>query len=125
MAALTNRKHELFAQGLAKGLPASRSYTEAGYKPSEAHASRLAANGKVKARVAELIERAAVRAEITAADVVEMLREDRELARNVEQPGAAVSASMGIAKLLGLIIEKREHSGSVGVRHEDALNALR
>ena len=54
MAILQNARHELFAQNLAKGMSATEAYKEAGYKPSEAHASRLAGNGKVRGRIAEL-----------------------------------------------------------------------
>ena len=54
MPVLQNARHETFAQGLAKGMSASKSYREAGYKPSDQHASRLARNGKVRERVAEL-----------------------------------------------------------------------
>ncbi len=54
MQILTNARHEKFAQALAKGMSAAAAYVEAGYKPSDAHASRLASNGKVRARIAEL-----------------------------------------------------------------------
>ena len=54
MPSLTNARHERFAQNLAKGMNATEAYEKAGYKPSEAHASRLAGKGKVKDRLAEL-----------------------------------------------------------------------
>lgn len=113
MGPLANHKHELFAQALAKGETADAAYVSAGYKPSRPHASRLATNGNVKARAVELQERAAVKAEKTAADIVAMLDEDRALARELDQPSAAVSAAMGIAKILGLITDKVKHEGSV------------
>ena len=125
MGALSNSKHERFAQELAKGKTADEAYATAGYKPNRHNASRLKTNETITDRVAELQERAATKVEKTVSDIVQMLEEDRALARRIAQPGAAVTASMGIAKLLGLIVEKREHSGSIGVRHEDALNALR
>lgn len=65
MAALSNPKHELFAQALAKGRPASTAYVEAGYAFNEGNASRLNGNEKVQARVAELMAAGARRAEIT------------------------------------------------------------
>ncbi len=55
MAILKNARHELFAQNLAKGMSATEAYAKVGYKPSEAHASRLAGYGKVRTRVAELM----------------------------------------------------------------------
>lgn len=113
MPTLSNHKHELFAQALAKGETADAAYVSAGYKRNDGNAVRLKGNERIAARVLELQERAAIKVEKTAADIVAMLEEDRELARNVEQPGAAVSASMGIAKLLGLITDKVKHEGSV------------
>lgn len=113
MPTLSNHKHELFAQALAKGETADAAYVSAGYKRNDGNAVRLKGNERIAARVLELQERAAIKVEKTAADIVAMLEEDRALARNVEQPGAAVSASMGIAKLLGLITDKVKHEGSV------------
>ena len=54
MAILQNARHERFAQNKAKGMSATEAYEKAGYKPSEAHASRLAGNGKVRERIADL-----------------------------------------------------------------------
>lgn len=118
MAALENRRHELFAQALAKGGNATSAYKDAGYSAqgnaAESAASRLLSDVKVQQRVAELQERAAVRAEKTVADLVDMLDEDRELARKLEQPSAAISAVMGMGKLLGLVKDKTELTGKDG-----------
>lgn len=72
MAALDNAKWELFAQGLAKGISASEAYVQAGYKKNDGNASRLKGNEKVEARVAELVEAGAAKAEV---DVERTLRE--------------------------------------------------
>lgn len=118
MAALSNPKHERFAQELAKGENATASYKLAGYSAkgnsAEAAASRLLSDVKVQDRLAELLERAAIRVELTALDIVRMLNEDREMARDLKQPSAAVSASMGIAKVLGHLIERNELTGKNG-----------
>lgn len=119
MAALTNRKHELFAQALAKGETADAAYVNAGYRANRGNAATLKANQSVLDRVAELQERAALKVEITVADVIEMLKEDRELAHTLEQSGSAVSATMGVAKVLGFLKEKIEHSGEVTVNHDE------
>lgn len=117
MPALANHKHELFAQALAKGDNATNAYKNAGYtakgNAAESAASRLLSDVKVQARVTELQERAAIKAEKTAADIVAMLEEDRTLARSEKQPSAAVSAALGMAKVLGLITDKVRHEGSV------------
>lgn len=53
MPILTNKGHEAFAQGVAKGLTADQAYQEAGYKPSRSAASRLSTNVNIPARIAE------------------------------------------------------------------------
>jgi hypothetical protein len=54
MPALSNIKHEAFAQALAAGMSQVEAYEKAGYKPNDGHAARLAGNGRVVARVEEL-----------------------------------------------------------------------
>ncbi len=73
MALLKNARHEKFAQNLAKGMSATQAYEKAGYKPSEAHASRLAGYGKVRTRVAELMAPAIEATEATVERVLEEL----------------------------------------------------
>ncbi len=111
---LTNPRHERFAQELAKGKTQIEAYELAGYEPNESHASRLVRNGKVSARVDELLAQAAERAVITVHDIVDQLDEDRTFARSLEAPGPAITATMGKAKVLGFLTEKVEHTGKDG-----------
>jgi hypothetical protein len=111
---LKNARHERFAQELAKGSPASAAYEAAGYAPSEPNSSRLTRNDKVAARVSELKERAAEKAVITAADIARQLDEDRAFAKENKHSAAAVSATLGKAKVLGLIADRLEHTGRNG-----------
>ena len=115
MPALDNHKHERYAQELARGLNQTAAYKAAGYIGDETAASRLSRNDKVQARVAELLERSAIKVEFTLADAARQLDEDRALAHSVGQAGAAVSASLGKAKLFGHVIEKAQvdHSGEI------------
>jgi phage terminase small subunit len=112
MPALSNPKHERFAQALAKGMTQAEAYADAGYKPSEPNASRLTSNDKVQARLAELQERAATRAEITVASITERLL---AIATKAEKSGdapmlqAARASLMDAAKLNGLVVDKGEH----------------
>lgn len=106
MPTLTNPKHERFAQELAKGRTADESYVAAGYVENHGNAGRLKANEVITARVAELLARAAAKVEVTAETIAMQLDEDRALARQLKQMGAAVAASMGKAKLFGLITDK-------------------
>lgn len=73
MPVLSNAKHELFAQALAQGKTADQAYQDAGYKPSRPHASRLATNGNIVARIAEILAKGAERAEITQERVLREL----------------------------------------------------
>ena len=114
MPALTNPKHERFAQELAKGKSQAEAYVDAGYAASEPHASRLARNGKVEARVAEILDRAAVRAEISIASATEHLLRLATKAEAIGDP-AGIQASrasvMDACKLNGLVVDKSQVDG--------------
>jgi len=109
---LANDKHERFCQAILRGETLAQAYVSAGYKPNEKNAARLKKNEGVAARIAELQEKAADMAAVTAADIARQLDEDRAFARQMEVPAAMVSATMGKAKVLGLIVEK--HAGPDG-----------
>lgn len=116
MPALRNTKHERFAQELAKGKTADEAYQLAGYAENRGNATRLKANESVAARVTELQERAATKVDLTIADIIEELEEARQEALSAATPqaSAAVAASMGKAKLLGLQPDQNVNvSGSV------------
>jgi len=75
MPVLKNRKHELFAQEVAKGAAGAAAYKKAGYtfKAPDVGmkaASRLLNSVDVQARVKELQTRAAEKTEITIASVI-------------------------------------------------------
>lgn len=79
-------------------------------------ASELLANGKVAVRVAELQKAAADRNAITVDDLISELEEARLVALACETPqsSAAVSATMGKAKMLGYLTDKTELTGKDG-----------
>lgn len=114
MGVLSNARHERFAQELAKGKSASEAYAIAGYAPNQPSASRLLSNVMVQSRLAELQEKGAERALVTIESITRELDEDRELARQLEMPAAAISAVMGKAKLHGLLVDRSEN---VNVNH--------
>lgn len=126
MPVLPNAKHERFAQGLAKGKSQSEAYEAAGYKPDSGAASRLSGNVSVTARLAELLERGAKRAEITVDSLTDMLKEDRALARELGQAAAAVSAVDKLGKLHGLMVDRKEIGapGEFARMSEDELDAF-
>lgn len=113
MPVLQNARHEKFAQEIAKGKTQAESYELAGYKPSEHHASRLASNGKVQARVAELQGRGAERAAVTIESLISEAEAARAMAMKTEQPAAAISAITAKAKLAGLWVEKTDNTNRV------------
>ena len=114
MGVLSNARHERFAQELAKGKSASEAYSLAGYAPNQPSASRLLSNVMVQTRLTELQEKGAERALVTIESITRELDEDRELARKLEMPAAAISAVMGKAKLHGLLVDRSEN---VNVNH--------
>lgn len=114
MPILENSRHEIFAQELAKGATADEAYQLAGYSENRGNATRLKANESVLKRVAELKEAAAVRARKSMDDILEQLDDDRQFAREMEAPSAAIRATMGQAKILGYDKQLIEHTGKDG-----------
>jgi len=71
--------------------------------------------GKIRARVQELQEAHCERHDVTVDSLTTELEADRKLARKNEQANAAISATMGVAKLHGLLTDKVQHSGSMSL----------
>jgi phage terminase small subunit len=113
MPILQNPRHERFAQELAKGKTADEAYAAAGYKPDRGHASRLAANGNIRDRVAELQAIGAKEAAVTIESLIAEAEEARVMAMENGQPASAVSAIIAQAKLSGLWVEKRENANKM------------
>ena len=115
-------KQEAFALAYVETGNASeayrRSYNAEKMKPSviAVKASELLAHGNVAVRVAELQAAQVERHEITVDDILRELEEARVLAAGGEkpQPAAMVAASMGKAKLLGMLTDKAELTGPGG-----------
>jgi hypothetical protein len=117
MPCLSNPKHERFAQGLAKGLTQIEAYEEAGYAPHDGNAATLRGNQRVMDRVAELQERAAIRTEITVANITERLlaiAQKGEASSDAPLLSVARASLMDAAKLNGLVVDKAELAGKNG-----------
>lgn len=121
MPPLKNTRQERFAQELAKGMSASQAYKLAGYAENRGNASTLKSNKNVQTRIGELIGEAAAKTVVTVETLVANLLEDRALAQQYKQIGAAVSANQTIGKLLGLMPDRTELTGARGgpVQYED------
>lgn len=117
MGVLANQRHELFAQALAKGLPASVAYVEAGYAENDSNSARLNGNEQVQLRVMELKQRAAARTEITVAGITERLLNiaaKGEASADAPMLSVARASLMDAAKLNGLVVEKSQLTGADG-----------
>jgi len=114
MPILENSRHEIFAQELAKGATQTEAYLTAGYKGDKTAASRPSTNVNIQRRVAALKADAAVRARKSMDDILEQLDDDRQFAREMEAPSAAIQATMGQAKILGYDKQLIEHTGKDG-----------
>lgn len=109
MPVLKNHKHELFCQELAKGKTGDEAYQLAGYKENRFNASRLKTNEHIKARVQDIMGRAASRTELTISNVTESLLRIAEKAEKLGEPAAlsvARAAWIDAAKVNGLIVEQ-------------------
>jgi phage terminase small subunit len=115
-------KQEAFALAYVETGNASeayrRAYNAGNMKPAviAVKASELLAHGNVSVRVKELQDAALDEHKITMSDILRELEEARVVALQQEKPQAAamVAASMGKAKLLGMLTDKTEVTGKDG-----------
>src|SRR5262249_7412175 len=120
MPMLLSPRREAFARRRITALdePASASYRvlypRARKASSWAAARRLLRNGNVAQRIEALRQLAAMRSDRAIDAIGEELDRAHELAMQRGQAAAAVAASMGKAKLYGLIVNKNE-----SVRHDN------
>jgi phage terminase small subunit len=75
------------------------------------NAKALLNNNKITTRLAELREHHQERHNITVDSITNMYLNDREDARTAKQYATAVAATTGLAKLHGLVVEKKQIGG--------------
>lgn len=94
---------------------ATQAAIRAGYsaKTAKEQASRLLTKVNVSAALKIEIGERTERLKFTVDDMARQLDEDREFARQCKAAAAAVTASMGKAKLMGMLTDKIEHSGEI------------
>lgn len=134
MPRLINPRHERFAREYMKCGIASKAYVlaECGRATGanlRSIASRLSTSVNVQARLAELRAMTTKRHEITVDSLLADLEADRGLAHSEGQGSAAVQATMAKARLLGLIVDRKE-TGKPGefeslATTDDVLQAVR
>jgi hypothetical protein len=114
MPVLRNAKHEAFAQHLAAKKTADEAYALAGFSPNRGNAARLKANDSIRKRVRELQERAADKAEWTAADRLKSLKAIHD-AQSAIDPRVSIAAIAEANKMQGSHAPaKLHHAGPNG-----------
>ena len=117
MARQQNRLESL-ARELAKGETVEAAMLTAGYAPKTARQGRVRHDGRlvspnnhpvVAARLAELRGEARREAVVTIHTIVARLDRAYDLAEAERNPSAMVQAAMGMAKALGLIVDRKHH----------------
>ena len=125
MPALSNPKHERFAQALAKGKTADEAYILAGYSENRGNATRLKAKESVMKRLSELQDRGAIRAEVTLEDLIGHASRIMAAAEAEGQFAPAVSALKELGILTGKRVERRENTNrNVNDMSDDELAAI-
>lgn len=116
-------KQEKFAQAIASGMSQSDAYRDAYdctkmtdksvWEKSSELASNVKVSSRVKAIQAEISAKTVEKTAITREDLIAELEEARTAAMQGDRPqaGAAVAATVAKGKLLGLQVDKVEHSG--------------
>lgn len=117
-------KQQRFVQEYLIDLNATQAAIRAGYskRTAKQQGARLLTNADICAAVAKGQQRVSERLEVTLESIARQFDEDRALAHDEGQAGAAVSATVAKAKLFGLMVEKQEHKVTMG--HEEALDQL-
>lgn len=98
-------RQERFAQFLAQGNTYEKAYELAGYEPDRSNAYNLAQQQAVKTRVRQLQLDYATEAGLTVGQLLRELEYSRLRALELETPqtSAAISATMGKAKIAGFL----------------------
>ena len=113
-------RRERLARELAAGASVKAAMMTAGYSETSARSGLIRHGRKfvspwdhpeVAAQVAEIREGARERAQITTTDIVDRLENARIGAMRDGRYSAAVSATMGMAKVLGLIADRTRFEG--------------
>ena len=109
---------ESLARELAKGETVEAAMLAAGYAPETARQGRVRHNGRlvspnnhpvVMDRLANLRAEANREAVVTIHTIVARLDRAYDLAEKKRNPSAMIQAAMGMAKVLGLIVDRKHH----------------
>jgi phage terminase small subunit len=101
-------KQQLFVSAVLKGKTINEAYKAAGFKPHASNGSRYSAIDKIQKAIRSAQRKAAEQQHVTTVSLAADLEEIRMLAIEDKQYAAAVAAVLGRAKLLGLIVDRKE-----------------
>jgi hypothetical protein len=108
MPVLDNPKWELAAQEVAKGRTQLKAIEAAGYAPHDSNAARLIGNDRVKLRIRELQEQAAMSISITLEGQIAKLERLLLAAEQHKQYAAAGTMVREQNELAGLRVQRTE-----------------
>ncbi len=119
-------KQARFVEEYLIDLNATQAAIRAGYskKTAKQQGQRLLTNVDVQAAVTEAKETRSERTEITQDEVIQGLKKEATLEGEGSSHSARVAAWAHLGKHLGIFTDNLNLSGSVGIRHEDALKEL-
>lgn len=118
MPVLPNQRHERFAQELAKGKTADDAYELAGYKRNRRNATTLKSKQDIQSRLAELLQSAWDRSELTKDWVIEKLKVVHSAAIEQKQLGSANRALELMGKELGMFVDRTQQDVSLSDERE-------
>ncbi|SRR5216684_4769117 len=107
---LGNSRHELYAQGLFQGKTSIQAFGDAGFVRNANNASRLRANEKVIARLAELHARTVLSINISENWILEQLLDVVFIAKSMEKPDLTnANRALNLIGLhIGMFVERKE-----------------
>jgi hypothetical protein len=108
MPTLDNPRHELLAQGLAKGQSQQEAFEAAGMSGKKSHASRTANLPEVKRRVQELLTDASMITKIDKAYIMSELQKTYDRATESEDYSACNKSLELLGKELGMFVDRHE-----------------
>lgn len=112
MDVLRNPQHELYAQARVSGLTKEQAYQQAGYTGTSGAMHALDRKPHIRSRIAQLLDNASKRSELSRKDILDRIYQDWELCRKLGQMSASLKAGELMGKELHrMFVDRREVGG--------------
>jgi hypothetical protein len=112
---LRSVRHELYAQGVAAGLPRLEAYKAAGFRGTRPNAfCGIDKNPLVIRRIEELLAASAAKSELSRRAILDRIFQDWELARKLGQVPAALKAAELMGREMHHMFTERKEIGGPG-----------